>query len=91
MPEPVQTFIDFLTILAFQTIKIKNLFSKCLELCPVNSVTISEDYSRKTRDSRDKLRKFGREIRKGNPEKKIQMRYTKITHTFILSRHDTLS
>ena len=41
-------------------------------------VTISEDYSRKTRDSRDKLRKFGREIRKGNPEKKMQMRYTRI-------------
>ena len=50
-----------------------------LELCPFITVTISEDYSRKTRDSRDKLRKFGREIKKGNPEKKIQMRYTKIT------------
>ena len=25
------------------------------------------------------MRKFGREIKKGNPEKKIQMRYTKIT------------
>ena len=28
------------------------------------------------------MRKFGREIRKGNPEKKIQMRYTKITLSF---------
>ena len=38
------------------------------------SVSVSEDYSRKTRFARDKLRKFGRDVRKENPEKKIQMK-----------------
>ena len=38
-------------------------------------MSISEDYSRKTRVARDKLRKFGRQIKKDNPEKRIQMRF----------------
>ena len=37
-------------------------------------VSVSEDYSRKTRAARDQLRRFGRDIRRGNPEKKVQMR-----------------
>ena len=39
------------------------------------SVSVSEDYSLKTRKSREQLRKYGREIRKENPEKKVQIRY----------------
>ena len=38
-------------------------------------MSISEDYSRKTRVARNKLRKFGRQIKKDNPEKRIQMRF----------------
>ena len=36
-------------------------------------VTVSEDYSRKTRTARSHLRRFGRTIRRDNPERKIRL------------------
>ena len=42
------------------------------------SVTVSEDYSKKTRTARTELRKFGRTIRRDNPERNIKLMEDKL-------------
>ena len=41
-------------------------------------VTVSEDYSKKTRTARTELRKFGRTVRRDNPEKNIKLMEDKL-------------
>ena len=36
-------------------------------------MSVSEDYSKKTRTARNELRKFGRTVRRDNPEKSIKL------------------
>ena len=41
-------------------------------------MTVSEDYSRKTRTARNNLRTFGRRVRRENPEKKVRLMEDKL-------------
>ena len=41
-------------------------------------VTVSEDYSKKTRTARNELRRFGRTIRRDNPERNIKLMEDKL-------------
>ena len=42
------------------------------------SVTIVEEFSRKSREARQELRRFMREVRKHSPEKHCKIQYDKL-------------
>ena len=41
-------------------------------------ISVTEDFSRKTRESRQELRKFMRHVKKTNPEKRCHLQYDKL-------------
>ena len=49
--------------------------SKCLRK---SVISVTEDFSRKTRESRQELRKFMRHVKKTNPEKRCHLQYDKL-------------
>ena len=49
--------------------------SKCLKK---STFSVTEDFSRKTRESRQELRKFMRHVKKSAPEKRCFLQYDKL-------------
>ena len=59
----------------FRNLKDKQAVLKAAQFAPLAPVSISEDVSRRTKESRQHLRRFLRLVRKNSPEKVTKLEY----------------
>ena len=70
-------------LVTFESFKDREDVLKNSKVLGRSQVTVTEDLSKKTRESRQELRKFMRTIKKSNPEKHCFLEYDKlyVNHT----------
>ena len=65
-------------LVTFENFKDKEDIFQASKLLRKSVISVTEDFSKKTRESRQELRKFMRHVKKTNPEKRCHLQYDKL-------------
>ena len=65
-------------LVTFENFKDKEDVFQASKLLRKSVISVTEDFSKKTRESRQELRKFMRHVKKNNPEKRCHLQYDKL-------------
>ena len=65
-------------LVTFENFKDKEDVFQASKLLRKSIISVTEDFSKKTRESRQELRKFMRHVKKTNPEKRCHLQYDKL-------------